>query len=814
MSNIEKIHRTCPGFIQPRWEIRVQEAIAVQELASSIRSLSMEKKKTSDNPRELLFFKKLTDMNLKILACLMLNRGLNSAESALRFLRPDFSGLRDQQLPGMDAAVDRLNLARQRRERVFVHGDYDADGITATALLVNVLQRWGVDTCWYLPHRIEDGYGLSRNGIERAKAEGCSLLVTVDCGISNGEEVGYAKDLGLDVIITDHHLPPEELPAALAVVNPKRADSTYPFSDLAGVGVAWKLAAALNPENVRDSACLQLAALGTVADMVPLVDENRIIAWAGLEEMKLNPLPGIAALAAVAGYDLGTMDASGIAFGLAPRLNAAGRMDSADNALALLLESDPDLAAGYAGILDEVNQRRRRVEEEIFLEAFSQAGEQFRLNRRILVLHGINWHPGVVGIVAAKILEEFYRPAIILSGQGKLTGSARSVPGFDIHAGLAAVSQHLESFGGHLAAAGLSLREDQLVPFRDALNRYALEAEIDPLLQPTIPVDAQLAPEDIDLNLVDEISLLQPFGFGNPEPCFALEGYRAGTLELAGKDKKHLRLRLESKKIGNMWAIGFGKSSLVHNIDKGAQVRVAGSLHLNRWNGRTSVQMRVTHVQGPDRLSLEGRQIIDRRRSSEPWLTDLASASGAVFFATTHWSVRRRLGSRGDSCRVILLPPDNYRQKVYNLKADHFCFLDPAWNSGQLREIIALLPPHCSLHFFDGEVPEDIIRPNLNLMRSFYRSWKDKGCAKRTELIKLLPDDLAEQLLLERILAIFSEAGLAREGQGKWTLAPVRGNLDLTETGSWTAFSSQLEEYRKWVQGFSAQALNHVLTNI
>lgn len=800
------------GAIQPRWQINSSEQEKAAWLAEAIGALARDKLKITVNPRQQKLIKQLASRNLKVLAALLLNRGVDNAESALRFLCPDVSWLHPScDLPDLEAAVARLEAARSKGERVLVHGDYDADGITATVLLVTAFRAWGLETSWYLPHRIDDGYGLSKAGIMHANDDGCTLLVTVDCGIGSEEEVEFAKSLGMDVIITDHHLPPARLPAALAVINPKRTDSGYPFPDLAGVGVAWKLAAAIDPDNLTNSACLQLAALGTVADMVPLIEENRIITKAGLEAMRAQPLPGIAALASAAGYDIGSIDASGIAFGLAPRLNAAGRMGSADSAAALLLESDSALAQGYAQVLHEDNQLRRQVEEEIFGQALVQAQEQFSLGRRILVLHGHSWHPGVVGIVAARILEQYYRPAVVLCGQDIISGSARSIPGFDIHAALSAVAEHLDSYGGHLGAAGLSLREENLELLRSALDSYALSGEIDHLLQPVINLDALLSPEDIDIDLINDIELLQPFGFGNSEPVFAVEGYRVGSLELAGKEKNHLRLALDTEKQpGGIWAIGFGKSSLVHNIDKGAQVRIAGSLMLNRWNGRASVQVRFVHLQGPDRFNLDGRQIIDRRKSSDPWLGNLVSAPGTVFIANTLWSARRLLAGRISACEVVIIGPDKYREKVYNLEADNFCFLDPAWNSEQLQEILALLPRGCSVHFFGSAIPEDILRPNLNLLRRFYRGWRDKGSAQ-AELLSLLPDDLAEPLLLERILAIFAEAGLAEEIRGNWTLAPVSGNVDLTKTKTWGLYSEQLEIYHKWLQKFAAEAIDQAL---
>ena len=798
---------------KPSWNVNSNTKSEVYQLAQAIKSQALEKLTSSSSFGHRKILATIAEHNkLEILAELLLNRGISDAGSALRFLTPDLTWMHDwRQLPDINIAVSRLKLARERGEKVLIHGDYDADGTTATALLLTFLRQWGLVVSYYIPNRKEDGYGLSEDGIQEGYKWGARLLVTVDCGISNAAEVDFAAKLGMDVIITDHHLPPQALPKALAIVNPKRLDSSYPFSELAGVGLAWKLAMALEPEGPTSSACLQMAALGTVADLVPLMDENRVLVSLGLKEINNNAIPGIAALAAAAGCELGKLDSSHIAYSLGPRLNAAGRMDSADAAVDLLLEQDPEMAAQLAQGLHNENQRRRDVENEIFQEALAQAAEQAELQRRVLVLHGRDWHPGVVGIVASKILDRYYRPAIILCGDETLSGSARSIQGFDIHAALKAHSDQLIKFGGHPGAAGLSLSAETLESFRESIDIYAQKADIDSLLQPVLSLESSLAPEDINRELVKEIALLRPYGFGNPEPVFAIEGFSAGALELVGKDKNHLRLRLDGPVKGdNLWAIGFGKAAMTHNIDKGAPLRAAGSLQLNRWNGHTSVQLLLSDLKGPPRTELAGRLVFDRRKYGEPWLTHLAAEAGTVFFANTWWGAKRLLGERIKNCNVIILPPDKYREKVYNLKAESFCFLEPAWNLQQLRELIMLLPQGCDVHLFGAHIaPEEVLRPNLNLLRQFYKVWREQGHG--TGLLSLLPADLAEPLLLERILVIFAEAGLAGNAEGQWQLVPVKDTVDLTSTQAWTLYSTQLDEYRNWLKGFSTKPLDQFL---
>lgn len=795
------------GPLRPRWWFQEAPAGAAEALADSLKALARAELKNSPSFEQSQLYKKILSPTLPVLAALLANRGVDTGQEALDFLQPQVGRLHPWQLlPDAEKAVVRLKLARERGEKVLVHGDYDADGITATALLVRALRAWGLAASYYLPHRQEDGYGLSRAGVARGAAEGCTLLLTVDCGISNPEEVELAQSLGLDVIVTDHHLPPPQLPRALAVVNPKRADSRYPFPELAGVGVAAKLAGALAAG--QESPCLQLAALGTVADMVPLVGENRLIVTLGLKEMNANPLPGIAALAQAAGLTPGHLEAEDIAFGLAPRLNAAGRMDSADPALALLLEEDGTAASLSAARLDEDNRLRRRTEGEIFGVALLQAQEQVRRGRRVLVVHGEDWHPGVIGIVAARILEHYYRPTLVLSGSGELTGSARSVAGFNIHGALTAAAESLIGFGGHAGAAGLVMAEERVASLEEALEEHARAVGLDALLQPELKIEARLAPNHISLELVDAIALLQPFGFGNPEPVFAVRGFTAGALSLVGSEKKHLRLRLEHGG-GGLWAIGFGKSHLAHLLDPRGDLELAGALHLNRWQGVTRVQLQLADLQGPRRLSLEGREIVDRRGQGEPWLTALALSPQAVFFANTWWQARRMLGNRLAKCRILILPPDKWREKVYNLEAQEVCFLDPAWDARQLQECIGLLPQGCRLHFFGGAVPEDVLHPSLNLLRFFYRGWRENKEEK--DLLRFLPGELAEPLLLERALAIFAEAGLAGERGRGWELAPTEGPVDLTQTRAWREHGAQLAAYRKWLEGFSAREIESLL---
>lgn len=766
--------------------------------------------KDTADPQKQKRYKTILALPLKVLASLLYGRGVTEAGAALAFLFPEYSQFHSwRKLPDIETAVDRLRLAKQRGEKILIHGDYDADGITATALLVRALSALGLECTYYLPHRQEDGYGLSEAGIAQGAAAGCTLLLTVDCGVSDAAAVEQAKAFGMDVIITDHHLPPPQLPAALAIVNPKRTDARYPFPELAGVGIALKLAQALSPDEAIDSQWLQLAAVGTVADMTPLVDENRVIASLGLAEMNRCPLPGVAALAKAAGYEPGSLDAEAIAFGLAPRLNAAGRMDSPQPAAELLLATDELRAAQGAALLDKENQRRRRLEEGIYQQALVQAREQARQGRRLLVVHGQAWHAGVIGIIAAKLLQRYYRPTIVLCGKDELTGSARSVPEFDIHRALKAVSQYLQSFGGHPGAAGLTVAEAELGSFAAALEEYAHRAGVDALFTPSLPIDASLAPGDVSLELADTIALLRPFGVGNPEPTFAVKGYSAGAVSLVGAAKRHLCLGLDGEDRQRLWAIGFSKSHLVHNVDSGKPVAAAGAIAINHWQGSARVQLQLADVRPLTRPRLGARELVDRRGLGEPWLGELAERPGTVFIANTHWQARRLLGAQAATARVIVLPPGKCAEQANLADAEEAAFLDPGWNYEQLAGCIESLPSNCRLHFFGGAAPEAILLPNLQLLRLFYRAWQSTGPG--AELLTLLPADLAEPLLLERALGIFAEAGLACGGENGWELTPRPDRVDLTKTATWRRYGKALATYKQWLQHFAAGELDALL---
>jgi single-stranded-DNA-specific exonuclease len=487
-------------------------------------------------------------------AGLLIARGCADADAAHRFLNPSLSDLHDPfLLPDMEAAVARLARAIERGEKVLVHGDYDVDGVTSAALMTRVLRALGAQVEAFVPDRRDDGYDLRKHSVERAVESGVQLIVTVDCGIAAYQAAERAHELGIDLIVTDHHHPGEILPRAIAVVNPQRADSLYPFKGLAGVGVAFKTATALVrklgvPETSFRTKFLDLVALGTTVDCMPLLDENRVFVKFGLEVLKQTAKPGLRALMEVAGVQPGQLSARSLGFALGPRINAVGRLDEARHALRLLLTGDGNEAAELARKLDRCNQERQQAQYRMQEEAIQQARLAERQDDRILVLADPRWHSGVIGIVAGKMVELIGRPVIMIALDGEIgRGSARSVDGFHIFDAIRECQSVLERCGGHAQAAGFDIQAERVEEFRQRVCQVASTSLSDDAMQPRIDVDAFLDAAEVGLELAREMCRLEPFGHGNPEPLFATRAFpllAAEVLRAKTGTQPHLKLRL------------------------------------------------------------------------------------------------------------------------------------------------------------------------------------------------------------------------------------------------------------------------------
>ncbi|HMN95634.1 MAG TPA: single-stranded-DNA-specific exonuclease RecJ [Phycisphaerales bacterium] len=555
------------------------------------------------------------EVRIPLLDRLLAARGLGDRAAARAFCEPRLTDLADPGLlPGIDAAVERIALALRRGERIAIYGDYDVDGIAASAILYHVLRAADPDArirC-YVPHRIDEGYGVNADALRELRADGATLVVTVDCGVTATAPALVARAIGLDLIITDHHHPPAdplELPAAVAVVHPALPWAPAPFTELCGAGVAFKLAWRLathlcGSERVSDRLraalvhSLPLAALATIADVVPLIGENRVIAAIGLRSLPSTPLTGLRALIERSGLGGASIDAEKVGFVLAPRLNACGRLGHAAEAVRLLTDASPEEAIAIADALDAVNRDRRRMEQRIAEDACArvEATGQDAPDHRAIVLADESWHPGVVGIVCSRLTERFGRPAVLLQRQGELCkGSARSVEGYSIHEGLLACAHELETFGGHAAAAGLSLRSDRLDAFRAALVAHA-GAHLRPDdLVPSICFDCDASLAEFDSAAVAAMARLSPFGRRNPRPAFLVRGLTVAEAPRVLKER-HLRIVFGERRPGaapvEMQGIWWNAGAHAPALPRGRRVDAVVEPAVNDWSRRIELQVR------------------------------------------------------------------------------------------------------------------------------------------------------------------------------------------------------------------------------
>jgi len=529
-------------------------------------------------------------------ARVLVRRGYAKPEQAKAFLAGEPPGHDPFLLGDMADAVEAIKSAIATGKRICVHGDYDADGICATALAVLILRELGAEVEWHLPSRFEEGYGLQHETLSRLAKEGCGLVLTVDCGITAVEEVAAARAQGLDVVVTDHHRPGEALPDCPVVAT---RPSDYPFQELCGTGVVYKLGEALLGRGSEALARhLDLVAMATISDVVPLVDETRALALAGLRGLARTQKPGLRALMKAARVDPARADEGAVGFRLAPRINAAGRLCRPGAALELLLTEDADEAGRLAHQLEELNRERQGVEDRIAREALAKVAEwpEAKQRRRGYVLADEGWHEGVIGIVASRLVERFHRPVVLIAGAGEeWKGSGRSTGTFDLHAGLAACAAHLDRFGGHRAAAGLSIRPDQLDAFAEAFAAHADSVLTDDDLRAVTKVDAVVSGRELTLELCAEVRRLAPFGLGNPGVTLLLPSCELGELAPVGNGK-HLRFRVRERGRDAGSAIAFGLGAQADRYRREGRYDVLFRLEENHWNGTVAPQLVVRRV--------------------------------------------------------------------------------------------------------------------------------------------------------------------------------------------------------------------------
>ena len=539
-----------------------------------------------------------------VIATLLVQRGITTFEKARDFFRPDLAMLHDPFLMNdMEPAVSRLEEAMKKKEKILIYGDYDVDGTTSVAMVYSFLKKFHSELDYYIPDRYAEGYGVSFKGIDYAINRGITLIITLDCGIKSMEKVAYAKEHRIDVIICDHHTPGEMLPEAVAVLNPERHDSTYPFNALSGCGVGFKLLQAYAMRNNIPfevvSGYLDLVAVSIASDIVPLVDENRILAYHGLKKLNESPAVGLKAIISVAGLADKNITIDDIVFKIGPRINAAGRIESGKQAVELLVSEKTEEAALHCEKIDTHNQTRRNIDKTITEEALQEIAKADKY-KYSTVLYNPAWHKGVVGIVASRLIENYYRPTIVLTeSNGYATGSARSIPGFDLYQAITACADLLESFGGHMYAAGITLRKDNVQKLRDRFEEVVRNSIGPDMLIPQIEIDAELNFKDISPKLFRILKQFEPYGPENMNPVFFAESVSDnGYARLVGSDEEHLQLGLiqEDLPFTVYRAIAFNQASHLRKIKKGSAFDIAYTLVENNFRGNTSIQLNVKDI--------------------------------------------------------------------------------------------------------------------------------------------------------------------------------------------------------------------------
>ncbi|MBV9606383.1 MAG: single-stranded-DNA-specific exonuclease RecJ [Solirubrobacterales bacterium] len=768
-----------------------------------------------------------------VLAQVLVRRGLADPGAARAFLDPQESHP-PSAFAGIDRAVGVIERHIGRGSRIVVHGDYDVDGVCATAIMIRALRTRGADVGWYLPDRITDGYGLSLGTVQRLAERGTGLLVTVDCAITAVEEVAAARAAGLDVVVCDHHAPRADgrLPEA-EIVHPGVCG--YPCPELCGTGVAYKVAQALGAPNLEDE--LELVALATVADLMPLTGENRRLVRHGLRALARTSRPGLRALMSASGVDPSALDTHALAFRLAPRINAAGRLRRADAGLELLLTHDEVRAAQIASELERVNAERRAVEQRIVWEAEAQAADQVAEHgeRRSFVLAGEGWHPGVVGIVASRVVERHHRPVVVIGLDGDVgSGSARSIPGFDLLAALTASAEHLERYGGHRAAAGLTIRRERLEAFRAAFERHAGEVLTPDLLVPRERVDAIASGCDLGLQLAEELERLEPCGMGNPRPRLLVPGARLRDLRPMGEGR-HLRFSVGSGGISAR-AVAFGCGGRL-GVEADEPVDATFRLERNFWNGAVEPRLVLGHARpcGPETIELVGepddylaevlaettrdpsapgpvvartRNVVDHRGHSPlAVLRDAGTAGGAVLAVCA--DAPRRLAGLGS------------RAGGFALISYHALELDPLL-AERFPQLVALDPPaipsagalldagHGFTHLAWGE-PELRFAQQMHELEyglraslvTLYRSLRLRGRVTGEELEHLLRGDGPHgrpARLAARLIQVLAELGLVSLDRDLPALEIAGdGPTELERSPAYRAYAQRYEDGRRFL---------------
>ncbi|MDY9918051.1 single-stranded-DNA-specific exonuclease [Porphyromonadaceae bacterium NLAE-zl-C104] len=546
------------------------------------------------------------ELNLHpVLAELLIKRGIETKEKAIAFLYPKLKELHDPfLLPDMDVAIRRIERALGNKERILIYGDYDVDGTTAVSLVYKFFRGITSNIDYYIPDRYDEGYGISFQGIDYAVETGVKLIISLDCGIKAVSKVAYAKEKGIDFIICDHHMPDDQLPDAVAVVDAKRLDSTYPYSDLSGCGVGFKLVHAFSQRNGYPFSdiepLLDLVAVSIASDIVPLTGENRILMYHGLKQLNSNPSFGLRGIIEICGLQRKHITVNDIVFKIGPRINASGRMMNGKEAVDLMIENDMTSAREKSKNIDKYNEDRRELDKKITDEAIAYIDNHIDIiQQKSIVIYNETWHKGIVGIVASRLTEKYYRPAVVLTKSGEMiSGSARSVPGFDVYKAIESCRDILENFGGHTYAAGLTLREENLQAFTERFNMLSFDGVEARMMLPQITVDVEISLSQITPALINGLDLFNPFGPENENPIFLTrEVYDAGNSRLVGKESRHIKLEIVDKTTDRPFpGIAFSQHNFYQRIKAGLPVDICYTIEENRHGANSFTQLIIRDI--------------------------------------------------------------------------------------------------------------------------------------------------------------------------------------------------------------------------
>lgn len=744
------------------------------------------KRWTVERPDEQVVSLLTTELGLSsVQAKILASRGLTNPDEAKAFLHMDPSAMHDPYLLyEMDRAVELIKQAIAAHKKIAVYGDYDGDGVTSVTVLMTALERMGADVSFAIPNRFTHGYGPNQELFLELYEQGVSLIVTVDNGISGVDEIAYAKSLGIDVIVTDHHEIGSVLPPADVIIHPRHPSGAYPFGDLAGVGVAFKLACALLGEVPQD--LLELVAIGTVADLVSLRGENRYFVKEGIKQMRVSKRPAIQALARIAGTEQAQLSEESIGFMIGPRLNAAGRLGDAAPAVHLLKTEDTVLATSLAKDLDALNKERQGIVADISREA-----EEFIANMYgdqipyVFVIAAEGWNAGVVGIVASRITEKYYRPTIVLSVDmetGIAKGSARSIKGFDMFAELSKNKDILPHFGGHQMAAGMSLAIADVDVLRDNLNAQGAQVLTDDLLSPELVIDVTLSIDEIDVDALESLELLRPFGMDFQKPLYLLEDLSATTIRKIGAAKNHMKLELTVDG-HTLDAIGFSFGHIADQLTPGVKVSVVGDLQVNEWNGNKKPQLLLSDIRSNE------WQLFDLRGMREPsrWLPTIP-VEDTLFVAFHEQTISYFQSSLGGIAIHLI-----GQSQVGG--ANHLVVLDIPDDAEQLEELVVTVNPqriYAHFHAADSKYFDGL--PGRDQFGWYYSFLKKRGEFDMTKNGEQLTAHKAwKKDTVYFMSKVFSELGFVKIENGLVSVMETVGKRDLSEAPSYQERERQME---------------------